>query len=225
MQNVVSQLIVGLLFIAALLSGCASQPSQPSPEVQQLVTKAESGDVLAQFTLGAAYDSGSGVRSSRENAEKWYRKAAEAGHAEAQNSLGSGYQADKRYKEAVVWYEKAAKQNHALATNNLGYLYDLGLGVPQDRQKGYELYLRAAELGWAESMFNIGQMYGSGQLGQVDMDKGCMWTIRALKYSTPGRVKDQAEGTVKYCKQTLSKADYLKAEQEANSWSPQSAQK
>ncbi|TCK18569.1 hypothetical protein DFR30_1848 [Thiogranum longum] len=223
MQRVVPQYFIGMLILGGLLIGCASQQTQPDPEVQKLIAKAESGDTEAQFKLGAAYDYGKGVRSDGNEAKKWYRKAAEAGHAEAQNSLGSGYQADKQYEEAIIWYEKAAKQNHALATNNLGYLHDLGLGVPKDRQKGYALYLRAAELGWAESMFNLGQMYGSGQLGQADMVKGCMWAIRALKYSKHGRVKEQAAGTVKYCKQTLSTEDYKKAEQDANSWSPQSA--
>lgn len=224
MSQVLSPLSAVIMFVV-ILAGCASQPEQPSPEIQSLITRAQSGDVKAQFQLANAYDYGRGVRRNGSEAEKWYRMAAEGGLAESQNSLGSLYQAEKRYKDALTWYEKAAMQDHALATNNLGYLYDLGLGVPQDRQKGYELYLRSAELGWAEAMFNIGQMYGAGQLGQPDLVKGCMWTLRALKYSEGGKVKDRSTATANYCREKLSNADYRKAEQESNSWSPKSAKK
>ncbi|NWF37747.1 sel1 repeat family protein [Mariprofundus sp. NF] len=209
-----------------------ADPLQSKFNLFELTKLAKAGDVKAQFRLGSAYDTGTGVRRSRNKAEKWYRMAAESGYAEAQNSLGSGYQAEEMYQEAFYWYEKAAKQNHSVAIGNLGYLYDLGLGVPQDRQKGYELYLRSAELGWAQSMFNIGQMLGSGQLGKTDLMSGCVWTIRALKYSDhkntklssnytyDKKLKEQASATVNYCKNTLSLDEYRKAEKVANSWSP-----
>ena len=58
---------------------------------------------------------------------KWYRKAAEQGHADAQNNLGLCYQygkgVAKDYAEAVKWYRKAAEQGHARAQCNLGYCY------------------------------------------------------------------------------------------------------
>lgn len=207
-------------FLATILSACATQPAEPSPEIQALINSANTGDTEAQFKLGNSYDSGHGVGRDGKEALKWYLIAANAGHAEAQNSVGSGYQAEKKYELAYEWYEKAAKQNHALAINNLAYLYDLGLGVPQDRQKAYELYLRSANSGWAEAMFNIGQMLGSGQLGEKDLEAGCIWTIRALKYSTPGRAQEQAKNTVDFCKQKLSVTAFENVEQAANEWSP-----
>ncbi|WP_052046260.1 tetratricopeptide repeat protein [Candidatus Paracaedibacter symbiosus] len=51
-------------------------------------------------------------------AVKWYRKAADQGHAEAQFSLGycynNGEGVTKDYTEAVKWYCKAA-EGHAWA--------------------------------------------------------------------------------------------------------------
>ena len=50
-------------------------------------------------------------------AVKWYRKAAEQGHSDAQNNLGACYDegdgvaVDKA--EAVKWYRKAAEQGHS----------------------------------------------------------------------------------------------------------------
>ena len=66
-----------------------------SAETKELITKADAGDIEAQFRVGSIYDTGNGAPSSRDKAEKYYRMAAEQGHAEAQNSLGSGLQAEK----------------------------------------------------------------------------------------------------------------------------------
>ena len=159
--------------------------AQAVTSIEEVKQKAQAGDKDAQFRLGNAYDSGAEVPRDGAEAMKWYMRAAAAGHAEAQNSVGSGLQAEKRYEEARVWYERAAAQGHALATNNLAYLYDLGLGVKQDRQKGFELYSRAADLGWAEAMWNLANMYGAGQLGQKDLDMACVWTLRAVRFANP----------------------------------------
>lgn len=191
-----------------------------------LIVKADAGDVKAQFLVGVAYDTGEGAPRNGENAIKYYRMAAEQGYAHAQNSLGSILQAEKRYAEALLWYEKAAAQGHALATNNLAYLHDMGLGVSQDRQKGFELYSRAAELGWAEAMWNMANMYGAGQLGEIDLVMACVWTYRAGKFAKPAERR-----LVTYARQVLSKlestmtADQLSAcWQQGDAWSPQAAQ-
>ena len=159
--------------------------AQAMTSLDEMRQKAEAGDKEAQFRLGSAYDSGRGVPRDGAEAMKWYLRSAEAGYAEAQNSVGSGLQAEQRYEEARTWYERAAAQGHALAINNLGYLYDLGLGVKQDRQKGFELYSRAADLGWGEAMWNLANMYGAGQLGAKDLNMACVWTLRAVRFADP----------------------------------------
>ncbi len=194
-----------------------------SSETKALIVKADAGDAEAQFHVGYAYDSGKGAPRSGEKAMKYYLMAAEQGHAEAQNSAGSGFQADERYSEALVWFERAAAQGHALATNNLAFLYDLGRGVKQDRQKAFELYSRAADLGWAESMWNIANMYGAGQIGTVDMVSACVWTMRARKYANPNdeRLQSQFPRILPYLERTLSPDDFAACKQKADSWSPQ----
>ena len=60
-------------------------------------------------------------------AERWYRKAAGQGDAEAQYSLGWMYEQGKGvsqdYSEAAKWYREAAVQGDAEAQNNLGAMY------------------------------------------------------------------------------------------------------
>lgn len=193
-----------------------------SSEVKALIVKADQGDVEAQFRVGSAYDSGNGAPRSGEKAFKYYTMAAEQGHAEAQNSLGSALQAEKRYSEALPWYEKAAAQNHALAANNLAYLYDLGLGVPQDRHKGFELYSRAANLGWAESMWNIANMYGAGQLGETDMVMACVWTVRAGQFAKDNeqQLKAYVSRVLPQLERTLSTDQLATCKKQAEAWAP-----
>ena len=59
-------------------------------------------------------------------AAKWYRKAAEQGHSEAQYQLGEcyycGHGVDKDYNEAVKWFRKAAEQGNSDAQYTLDML-------------------------------------------------------------------------------------------------------
>lgn len=193
-----------------------------SSETKALIAKADAGDIDAQFRVGSAYDTGNGAPHSGENAMKYYLMAAEKGHVEAQNSVGSALQAEEKYSEALVWFERASAQGHALATNNLAFLYDLGQGVKQDRRKGFELYSRAADLGWAESMWNIANMYGAGQLGEIDMVSACIWTTRARKYANPNdqRLQSQFNRIMPYLERTLSSENFAICKQKADSWAP-----
>lgn len=196
-----------------------------SSETKELITKADAGDKYAQFKVGLAYDSGDGAPSSSDKAKKYYRMAAEQGLAEAQNSLGSIYQAEKNYAEAKTWYERAFAQNHPMATNSLGYLYDLGLGVTQDRNKGFELYSQAADLGWAEAMWSIAVMYGGGQIGKPDLFAACTWAVRAKKYSNnqSPKLTQILERALPAIQNDISVSNWSKCHEEANSWSPKLA--
>lgn len=223
MRSHMNKLLASLCTIVLLaFSNVAAADWYLSAETKALIVKAEAGDTDAQLRVGAAYDYGRGAPRDGNEAMKWYRMAADRGNAEAQNSVGSGLQAEKRYGEALPWFEKASAQGHALATNNLAYLYDLGLGVKQDRRKGFELYSRAADLGWAEAMWNIANMYGAGQLGEKDMVGACVWAVRARKFAAPherqllnhlGRVIPQLE-------RMLSAEQLASCNQLSNTWAP-----
>ena len=47
----------------------------------------EQGDAYAQHNLGNCYLNGDGLRQDKEEAVKWWRKAAEQGLADAQNNM------------------------------------------------------------------------------------------------------------------------------------------
>lgn len=81
------------------------------------IKAAESGDPKAQCALGGFYEHGSlGLKQNDFEAAKWYRKAAEQGHAGAQLYLGSllaeGKGVEQDFIEAFKWVT-LAKQGSA----------------------------------------------------------------------------------------------------------------
>ena len=61
-----------------------------------------------------------GVLPDDEQAELWFRRAAEAGHDFSQYALGKLLQSQKRMEEAVSWYEKAAAQGNSTPPTGWG---------------------------------------------------------------------------------------------------------
>lgn len=95
----------------------------------ELIRKAESGDVEAQFELGWNYYYGaSGFDKNEDEAAKWFLKAAEQGHAEAQNNIGCFYWwgkgVPKDKDKAESWLLKSAAQGYDGAYFSLGLFYE-----------------------------------------------------------------------------------------------------
>ncbi|HHV6447566.1 TPA: tetratricopeptide repeat protein, partial [Haemophilus influenzae] len=69
-------------------------------------------DANVQFNLGVMYAKGQGVKQDDFEAVKWFRKAAEQGHAKAQAILGFSYLLGERGVQvnkslAKEWFGKA----------------------------------------------------------------------------------------------------------------------
>jgi hypothetical protein len=132
------------------------------------------------------YDEGQGIPKDDSEAVKWYRKAAEQGHADAQYNLGvmyyKGQGVPQDYTEALKWYRKAAEQGHADAQYILGIRYSNGQGVPQDDTEAVKWYRKAAEGGNAHAQFRLGLFYYRGVLGvSQDYAKAVKWYRKAAE--------------------------------------------
>jgi uncharacterized protein len=149
-------------------------------------------------------------------------RKAQAGDADAQNEVGSELKQQKRYAEALAWFEKAAAQGHAMGIHNLAFLYDAGLGVAQDRSKAYELYLRSAELGWPDAMWNIANMHGAGQVGPRDLMSACVWTFRARRFAGvyDEEVLARSSRVLPFLRANLTAAELDTCRAQADKWEP-----
>ena len=112
-------------------------------------------------------------------AVKWYRLAAEQGHASAQYNLGVMYDqgegVPENDTEAVRWYRLAAEQGDPKAQYNLGVMYDQGEGVPENDTEAVRWYRLAAEQGDASAQGNLGGMYGNGDGVPEDFVQAYKW--------------------------------------------------
>lgn len=90
---------------------------------------------------------------------KFYRMAADQGHAEAQFEVGQmhaqGLGTAQQFEEAAYWYLLASKQGHAKAQFHLGFLYAHGQGVEQDYAKAYQWYCISEQCGYPLAKKNV----------------------------------------------------------------------
>jgi TPR repeat protein len=101
------------------------------------------------------YAKGQGTRGNQVAAARWYRKAADQGHAKAQFNLALMYEngegVPRDYGAAARWFRKAADQGDVDAQLNLGVMYSNGQGVPQDPAVAEGWYQKAANHGGASA--------------------------------------------------------------------------
>jgi TPR repeat protein len=118
-------------------------------------------------------------------AVRWWRKAADAGNAEAQNKLGeayyNGYGVPQDNAEAAKWYGKAVEQGHASAQQSVGVMYRDGRGVPQDYVEAVNWYRKAAEQGNADAQNSLGDAYNRGNGVPQDFTEAVKWFRRAAE--------------------------------------------
>ena len=154
---------------------------------------------------------------------------AQAGDAEAQYSVGKALQKDRQYNDAFHWFEKASAQGHLPAMNSFAQFYELGIAVRQSHQRGFEIYSRAADLGSAEAMWNISNMYRAGELGESpDFVAACAWAIRAERFSDPAdntwrSLKSRVERVLPRLEHALTSDQLAQCKKDGEAWSPRQA--
>src|SRR4029077_10354680 len=88
------------------------------------------------------------VAKDTPNAVSRYQKAAAAGDADAQNSLGvmylNGAGVEKDYAQALTLFQKSAAAGNAMAQNTLGWMYLNGVGVNKDYTQALSWFQKSA---------------------------------------------------------------------------------
>lgn len=142
-------------------------------EFRELKTRAEQGDIDAQYELGVRY-----LEPEREDEEAstgWFRIAAGRGDSAAQHNLGLAYEygtgVDKNPREAAKWFRMAAGQQLPEAQNSLALCYQAGRGVKQDFGEAEQWFLKAAEQEFAPAAYNLAVLYGNPESGKADGKK------------------------------------------------------
>ncbi|MGI9507871.1 MAG: tetratricopeptide repeat protein, partial [Geminicoccaceae bacterium] len=112
-------------------------------------------------------------------ANRWYRKAADAGYATAMRFLGNNYARGTGIEadpvEASRWYRMAADAGDTTAMRILGSRYESGTGVEADPTEVHRWYRKAADAGDVVGMLNLGVTYFNGIGVEADPKEANLW--------------------------------------------------
>ena len=144
----------------------------------------------AQYQLGLMSLTGRGTKEENfEEAIRWFRKAAEKGHAAdrghiaAQLQLGNmaytGQGAAQDYAEAFKWYSGAAAQGDLNAQRLLGHMHSKGQGITKNYTEAAKWYLLAAEQGDDQAQLALGSLYTFGYGVRQDFVEGYKFYLLA----------------------------------------------
>lgn len=140
------------LTFALMASAQASggQIRRPAKRQSSSSTATPSHNYTKTYTVKEQYEMGSSYydKGNYQEAIKWYRKAAELGHPDAQSELGhmyfNGEGVPVNHEEALKWLSKAASQGDAIAQSTLGYMYKNGVGVPKNEDEAAKWFKKSA---------------------------------------------------------------------------------
>lgn len=153
-----------------------------------------------------------------------YEAAARRGNATAMYNLslsyyeGRGVQRDDRM--CLLWAAESAKRGFAPAMHLMGVLYDEGKGgVQRNLAEAFRWFLAAANAGYPDSMFNVGQMYITGQGTAANYVEGYVWTKLSSVTPKPAGSKmgssdaiANIERNLKVARRRMSRAELARAE-------------
>ena len=136
--------------------------------------------------MAVAYETGNGTEKNPEEAVAWYRRAAEAGLAEAQlklgNCLAKGNGAPADSDQAYYWVRQAADQFYAPAEFRIGKGYETGsLGKEINEEEAVQWVRRAAMHEYNDALFTLGEFYLKGFGVDKDVQKAVGWYVRAAE--------------------------------------------
>ena len=118
---------------------------------------------------------------------------AEAGDAEAQQTLGTmyvkGQSVIQDYAAAAKWYRLAANQGNPEGQNSLGELYEAGQGVKRDEVQAAQWYRKAADQGNVGGEYNLAVLYEFGRGVPKDPAQAGGWF---------GLAADQGDGLAQF---------------------------
>lgn len=155
--------------------------SDRSNALLRIQSAAEGGLAAAQHNWGVFHLHGRGVESNQVLAEKWLRKAADQGLAEAQfklSVLGTS-KGTMPLTETAEWLDKAARKGHFEAAYQLGVLHLRGIEGKPDPISAAKCFRIAAESGHAKSQVNLGALLFHGGAGITNRSEAIAWYRKA----------------------------------------------
>ncbi len=201
--------------------GAASGATKSSPAtltgatLSELLPKADAGDAVAAFQVGAMYHDGTGVAKDLAAARRYFTAAAAKGERRAAFNLGvmtlrgEGSAADP--VAARKWFQQAADAGNVPAFYQLGLLDYQGLGAAKDAAKAKTEFEHAAMAAYPPAQFNLGILSLRGEGVTQDVTEGYAWLAVSRAYGY-----DKAASTLAQLEKQMPAADLAAAKKRAD---------
>jgi TPR repeat protein len=139
--------------------------------------------------------------------------------------LEDGMDAYRRgdYATALTLLRPLAESGDPAAQSSLGYMYQSGLGVPEDLGQAANLFHEAAEHGYAPAMVNLGAMFEVGAGVPQDNVEAYKWySLAVSNFKTEAEVtaRDVATANRKTLSARMSGSELADAQQAVSDWKP-----
>lgn len=166
--------------ILSLIAALAIPFAAMAQDIEELLPKAQGGDVQAMVELAEAY-SNSWDDGSAEKALKWFNKAADAGNGEAMFKLYEAYYQgsyglDSDEDVAKQWLEKSAAKGYGEAfftkANSIYY---------ENEAEGMKLMVKAGEAGSANAQMFLATAYNNSWNDNYNPSKAFEWAKKAAE--------------------------------------------
>lgn len=146
-----------------------------------LLEIAETPDVEVWHALGECFQGGWGTNANREEATRWFHRAAEAGHTQSMTRLGTMLQFPETpgcAERAIAWFRKAAALGDSYGMVRLGFTYRDGHGVARGSAEALRWFIKAVEAGDGHSMIFAGRLYARELASPAEAVR---WFLRAAE--------------------------------------------
>ncbi len=120
---------------------------------------------------GYCYYHGKGVEKNILEARRFYEEASKMGEKDAIYNLGLTYYEEKAYLTALGWFLRKELSGYPPALVRVGEIYLEGLGVEQNREKGFSFFSSAAKMGYGNGYSWLGYCYENGFGTELDIEK------------------------------------------------------
>jgi TPR repeat protein len=170
-------IVGGAIFGWVVGKGINQYRNPPPAELKKedLLKKADAGDITAQFSSGMAYHLGQGdFEQSSEDALKYFQMAA------AQSSKQQALEASKEPTNEQQADAKAEKAAQAQALYCVGIYHLAGTGIEKDEAAAVGYFKQSAEKGLANAQLQLSQCYFDGVgMKEANAVEGVRWLREA----------------------------------------------
>lgn len=168
-----------LLLVTATVS---AQAAELWTEIyNERLVAAKQGSAEAQFEVGAMLENGRGVTADRDQAKKWYQKAADQNYSRAVQAVARMKDNLRRLNMA----EKQAEADDVEAQYKLGNMYLTGTGTPVDLKQSEQWLTRAAKKGHTKAQFKLAHLHYVELAEDGDLSAAFDWFNKAAESNYP----------------------------------------